>query len=31
MTNRERVSVEERKDIYTKRWEAESRDNLVTS
>jgi len=30
MTSRKGFSVEERKDIYTKGWEVEGRNNLVT-
>ena len=29
MVGRKRFSIEERKGIYTKRWEVENRDNLA--
>jgi len=31
MADRRRSGIKERKGIYTKGWEVESRDNLVTS
>ena len=31
MRDRWRINIEDRKDIYIKEWEVESRDNLASS